>query len=266
MTTNRFGWALLLILAIGLSGCARPTLAAPASAAATPLANADVGARGSITASAVVIPARQAQMGFLIAATVKELSVTEGEQVEAGQKLMVLNTPELQASVEAAQAALRSAQAEAKYWIYPRNEPPERRQVANAQLRLAEARLEAAQAALAQATGLAPFDGTVAAIYMVPGELVQPGQVVIVLGDLDHLQLETTDLGEGFIAGVKVGQPAIVRFKAFDQDFSGKVIAISPKGEPSGGDILYKVTIELVDPPAGLSWGMSADVEIQSAP
>ncbi len=263
---SRFGWAIVLGLAIVLNACARPTLEAPAGATATSLANADVGAPGSITASAVVVPARQAQIGFLMAATVKEISVAEGERVEAGQKLMVLNTPELQASVEAAQAALRSAQAEAKYWIYPRNEPPERRQVANAHLRLAEAGLEAAKAALAQATGLAPFDGTVATISVVPGELVQPGQVVIVLGDLDHLQLETTDLGEGFIAAVRVGQPATVRFKAFDQDFSGKVVAIAPMGEPSGGDILYKVTLELVDPPAGLRWGMSADVEIQPAP
>jgi len=266
MTMKRFGWAILLVLEIVLSACARPTPDAAATAAPRPSANVDSPAPGTVTASAVLVPARQAQMGFLMAATVKEISVTEGEQVEAGQKLIVLNTPELQASVEAAEAALRSAQAEAKYWIYPRNEPPERRQVANAQLRLAEASLEAAKAALAQATALAPFDGTVAAIDIVPGEFVQSGQVVLVFGELDHLQVETTDLGEGVIAGLQVGQPASVRFKAFDRDFSGKVIAIAPIGEPSGGDILYKVTIELDDPPAGLMWGMSADVEIQTAP
>jgi HlyD family secretion protein len=266
MTMKRSGWETLLILATILSACARNTAEPAATAEPRPSQNADGLGSGTVFASAVVVPAHQAQMGFLMAATVGEIPVVEGEQVSAGQRLIVLNTPELQASVEAAEAALRSAQAEAKYWIYPRNEPPERRQVANAQLRQAEAGLEAARAALAQATGLAPFDGTVVAINIAPGELVQPGQVVLVMGDLDDLQLETTDLGESFIAGLRVGQAATVRFKAFDQDFSGRVAAIAPMGEPSGGDILYRVTIELDDPPVGLMWGMSADVEIQSAP
>jgi multidrug efflux pump subunit AcrA (membrane-fusion protein) len=259
-------WSLLAISAIALGACGRaaPPAVIPSSMPTEAAANGF--ASGPIHASAVVAPARHSQIGFLIPAAVREIAVHEGEEVQAGQTLMVLDAPELQASVAAAEAALRSAQAEAKYWIYPRNEPPERRQVANAQLRLAEAALEAEKAALAGATARAPFDGTVVAVNATPGQFVQPGDLVIVLGDLTDLQLETTDLGEDNIARVKIGQTASVRFEAFQQEFRGEVVAIAPMGETSHGDILYKVTIDLDDPPAGLLWGMSADVEIQPAP
>jgi hypothetical protein len=32
-----------------------------------------------------------------------------------------------------------------------------------------------------------------------------------------------------------------------------------------GGDVVFKVTIELDDQPEGLLWGMSADVQIETA-
>lgn len=264
---KRFLWSILAALAIALSACGSPApqAAIPTNPTAGPTP-ANQAAPGAITASAVVAPLQRAGIGFLIPAAVKQVLVKEGDRVQAGQELVVLSTPELEGSVAAAEAALRSAQAEAKYWIYPRNEPPERRQVAEAQLRVAEAALEASKAALAGATARAPFDATVVAVNAVPGQHVQPGDVVIVLGDLDHLQLETTDLGEGSVAAVKVGQTATVRFKAFDEEFSGRVTSIAPLGEKSGGDVLYKVTIDLDEAPAGLLWGMSADVEIRAQP
>lgn len=264
---RRAFWPGLLILALAASACSRPE-AEVGAPTASPAASPGPGpaASGSVTASAMVVPARRAGIGFLMTAPVREVAVREGDRVVAGQTLMVLDAPQLEASVSAAQAGLRSAQAEARYWIYPRNEPPERKQVANAQLRVAEAALEAAQAELARATLVAPFDGTVVAVHVNAGELVQPGQVVLELGDLDHLQLETTDLGEANVASIQIGQPASVRFKSFDRELEGKVAAIAPLGEASGGDVLYKVTIALTDPPEGLEWGMSCDVVIRTAP
>ncbi|MBK8617162.1 MAG: hypothetical protein IPN96_08630 [Anaerolineales bacterium] len=50
------------------------------------------------------------------------------------------------------------------------------------------AKLETAKASFAQTTLVAPFDATVINIKIQPGEFAQAGQVVIVLGDLVHLQ------------------------------------------------------------------------------
>ncbi len=101
-------------------------------------------------------------------------------------------------------------------------------------------------------------------INVVPGQLVQPGQVAVVIGDLNHLQIETTDLSEREIAYVKIGQTATVHIKALNQDFSGKVIAIAPKATKYNGDWVFKVTIVLDQQPPSLIWGMSADVQIQT--
>jgi RND family efflux transporter MFP subunit len=204
-------------------------------------------------------------MGFVISAPVKQIAVKAGDEVKAGQTLIVLNTPELELSVTGTEASVRSAQAEDQYWSFPRkNEPPERRWVSTAQLQEAQASLDAAKAILSQGTLVAPFDGTIVAINVAEGQLVQLGQVVAVIGDLNHLQVETTDLSERDIAGVQIGQTATVRLKAFNQDLAGKVTAIAPLGVKSSGDVVYKVTIELDAPPQGLMWGMSGDVDIQT--
>ncbi len=140
----------------------------------------------------------------------------------------------------------------------------ERRDQAAAQLESAQAAIEVAQATLNEGTLTAPYDGTVVTINVVPGQLVQPGQVAVVIGDLNHLQIETTDLSEREIAYVKIGQTATVHVKALNQDFSGKVIAISPKATKYNGDWVFKVTIALDQHPPNLLWGMSADVQIQT--
>lgn len=214
-------------------------------------------------------------MAFAISAPVKEVTVKEGDQVKAGQTLIALDVPDLQYAVVGAEAALKSAQANADLQKYTHKTwngskfvslsgPPELRQIADDQVVQAQAALDEAKAMLAQGTLTAPFDGTVVAVNVVPGELVQPGKVVAVIGSLDHMQIETTDLSERDIAGVQVGQTATVRLKAFAQDLSGKVVAIAPMGEKYNSDVVYKVTIALDSPPSNLMWGMSGNVTIQT--
>ena len=260
-----------LILAILLAGCASQTPSAPAPTAAPTSATAP----GTVTASATVVPAQKSEMAFIISAPVKEVDVTEGDQVKVGQTLIVLNTPDLTFAVTGAQASLRSAQDYAFLQNYFRktligsnwvstNGAPELRQVAASKVQQAQAALDSAQAALTQGILLAPYDGTVVSVNVTPGELVQAGQVVAVIGDLTHLQVETKDLSEREIANVQVGQTAFIRLKAFNQDLTGRVIKIAEMSSIYNGDNVYKVTIQLDSQPAGLLWGMSGDVDIKT--
>jgi RND family efflux transporter MFP subunit len=265
-----------LLLTIFLSACATrspaPTVSAAVPAASVPAA----GQAGIITASARVVPAKVSQMAFLITANVTAVDVKEGDPVQAGQTLMRLDTPDLQLAVTAAEAAVRSAQSTLDRLNYPYTklyrggqvvyvkEDFERRQEAQAQLAAQQAALASARAALAQATLSAPYAGTVVTLNVVPGQLVQAGQNVAVIGDLEHLQIETIDLSERVIAGVKVGQPASVHIQALDQDLQGKVTAIAPISTKYNSDWVYKVTIQLDTQPQGLTWGMSADVSIHT--
>src|SRR5262249_37824980 len=143
-----------------------------------------------VTASAVVVPSQVSHLGFMISALVKEVNVRKGDKVKAGQALVVLDTPDLEYEVAAAEAAYRSAQSNAELQGYRRTKdrrhgrtffdvvPPEVRQIADAQTRAAQAVLEIAQANLAEGTLTAPYDGTVADVSAAPGESVQAGQVV----------------------------------------------------------------------------------------
>ncbi len=84
------------------------------------------------------------------------------------------------------------------------------------------------------------------------------------LAKLDNLQVETTDLSELNVASVKIGQAATVHIEALGKEIPGVVTAISPISDKIGGDVVFKVTIQLNEQPKELLWGMSADVEIQT--
>jgi RND family efflux transporter MFP subunit len=239
---------------------------------ASPAANAS--AQGTVTASAVIVPAQVTELGFLTSARVKEITVKEGDQVKAGDVLVVLDMPDLQYAVTAAEAALHSAQTNALLQSYGRVKerrngkifwtqlPKEVIEIANIKVLQAQAALEIAQANLAEATLLAPFDGTVASINITPGEIVQPHQVVITLATLDRMQIETTDLSERDIADVQISGLADVHVEALNETIQGEVIAISPIADRVGGDVVFKVTIELEYQPKGILWGMTAEVNI----
>jgi HlyD family secretion protein len=162
--------------------------------------------------------------------------------------------------LEAAWANVKSAIAQVD--MLRAGPSPEQLAIAQAAVAQAEAALEVARATLDQATLTAPFAGTVADVQVSPGQIVMPGQVVLTLADLSHLQVETTDLSERDVTGVRVGQEATVYVEALNVDVPGRVARISPLASTVGGDVVYTVVIALEEQPEGLRLGMSAEVEI----
>lgn len=260
-----------------LTACASQPAAAPAETAVPTVEPAFAQTPGVVIASAEVEPGQVSQLSFTVSAVVGEIPVNEGDAVKAGDTLMVLNMPEIEYNVLAAEAdykarsqAAELQRAEKVLYVDPNTGrkswyslPREVYLKALARADVAKAQWDAALANLAQATLGAPFDGTVADVAVVPGELVQPNQVVITLADLEHMQIVTTDLSERDIARVKIGQTATVVIEALGISVSGKVVRISPIAENVGGDVVYPVTIELDEQPEGLLWGMSAEVEVE---
>jgi RND family efflux transporter MFP subunit len=269
---KRFYWSAFSVIII-LAISSNPVFAAPKN---------NVPAQKTVAASAVVVPAHVSELGFLISGMAKDIPVKEGDTVEAGQTLMVLDTPDLQYGVDEAQAGVRAAQAEAdirsnevirritfnyitlrvkkrKYSV-----PHEVLDMANFGVQKAQAVVEGAQAKLAQGTLTAPFDGTVTSVNVIPGEYVPSDQPVVTLATLGDLQFETTDLSERDIPHVQVGDPVNIFIEALNTNINGKVINISPRADMVGGDVVYKVSIAPDVQPPGLLPGMTAEVEIQS--
>jgi len=259
-----------VLIALALSACS--------SVASTPIAiptisldnngspsNNQSGNPEAVSASAVIVPVNDVQLSFTAVGLVTAVNVKVGDKVTAGETLVTLDTTILEAKVREAEAEVLAADAQIRYLNRLATDPLHYESAA-ADLARAQALVESAKATLlAQSTLSAPFDGTIISVDIAPAETVVPGQVVIVLGDLSRYQIETTDLSERDVTRVRVGQPANVFIEALNEEFSGAVTDIDRVSSTLGGDVVFKVTIELDQQPQGLLWGMSADVQIETA-
>jgi len=224
----------------------------------------------SIAASAIVVPLQDANLSFTSIGRVTSVNVEAGDKVNVGDVLVQLDTSILEARVREAEANLAYAEIQLKYLVRNvgcRGEgcaPSYKHiEVAENDVAKAQALVDSAKAVLAAQSHLtAPIAGTVVSVDIAPYETVSPGQVVMVIGDLSKYHIETTDLSERDVNKVKIGQTATVFIEAFGEEYEGKVVDIARISSELGGDVVYKVTIDLARQPAGLLWGMSADVEI----
>ena len=173
-----------------------------------------------------------------------------------------LDVSQAQADLAIAQAQLAKSQRD--YESLQNGPDPDEIALAQARLATARAQLAAAQAALLDLEIHAPFNGTVTRLDIYENEWVTPGQAVLQLSDLGALRVETTDLSERDIPRVALGQAVTVFIKALGLETAGVVREISPLADTIGGDVVYKTTIELTDPPASLRAGMSVEVSFES--
>ena len=262
-------FSIVLVVALILSACTA-TASTPTAIPTVSLDNnnsassTQAGDANSVSASAVIVPLKKAELSFANVGRVKAVNVKVGDQVTAGQVLVELDTTLLEAKVKEAEANLTVAQVQVNY-LKRVGTDEVHLESAQAEADRAQALLDSAKATLAtQSTLAAPFDGTIVSVDISPAETVIPGRVTISMGDLSKLQVETKDLSERDIPRVQVGQTASVFIKPLNQDFSGKVTDISRISSTVGGDVVFKVTIDLDQQPQNLLWGMSADVMIET--
>jgi HlyD family secretion protein len=153
--------------------------------------------------------------------------------------------------------------AQKDYEIYSVGPDPDDVALAEARIENAVAQLASAQAALADLELLAPFSGVISELHINPSEWVSPGQPVLLLADLDHLRVETTDLGEIDVAQIAVGDIAVITFDAIpDLVVNGTITSIAPKAAEGSG-VNYTVVLEMDEIPDKLRWGMTAFVDIE---
>ncbi|NMB56276.1 MAG: HlyD family efflux transporter periplasmic adaptor subunit [Leptolinea sp.] len=172
-----------------------------------------------------------------------------------------LDVDQAEANLQAAKAEYANAQ---KAFDRVKNGPdPETLALAQARVSNAESQLLASQASLDEMEIKAPFDGSVGRLNVHPGDWVSPGQLILAMVDLKHMQVETTDLSERDVVKVKAGQSVKVFVKALGVNVPGKVAQIAPMADTLGGDVVYKTIITLEEIPQGLLPGMSVDVKYQ---
>jgi len=205
------------------------------------------------------LEAAQARYDALFAGPDADAAANARAQVQQAQAgLDGLLTPGSTNEIAEAEAQTRSAQAELDLLAEGvRNETSAAAAAAVAQ---AEAALQSAEAGLADIELRAPFAGTVTALEASVGETVQPAERVLTIADLEHLQVETTDLSERDVDRVSVGQRARVFVEPLGVELDGRVLRIAPQATVIGGDVVFETLVELTEPVEGLRWGMSVDV------
>jgi HlyD family secretion protein len=186
-------------------------------------------------------------------------SKAQVEKAEAQLRLAQVGPTEPEVMASASGVTIARAQLELK----EAGARPEDVAIAEARVEQARTALERAQLAISRAQLLAPFDGTVSAVYLSPGEWGDPGVPVVELLDTTHWRVETRNVGELTIGRVRVGQQARVRVIAFrDKELRGRIAAISPIAVVQQGDTTYTLLIDLEPTDLNLRPGMNVEVEI----
>ncbi|MCX7608827.1 MAG: efflux RND transporter periplasmic adaptor subunit [Anaerolineales bacterium] len=157
------------------------------------------------------------------------------------------------ANLALAQAQLEDAQRE---WERLKNGPDPNDILA------AQARVDAARAAVRMSQLIAPFDGTVTIANPLPGDQVSPGTVGFRIDDLSRYLVDV-QVSEVNINSVAIGQPVTLTFDAIlGKQYEGRVIQIARAGTITQGVVNFLVTIELTNPDANVKPGMTAAVTI----
>lgn len=166
---------------------------------------------------------------------------------------------------DAAEDALKEAEAQLESLAAERRVLQGRIDSARARVRLAEDRLEKTEVE-------APLDGTVLIRAVETGELVQMGQTLALVADLERLQLEIYLPGD-VLGKIALGDPARVRVDAFpDRYFPAHIKRIDDFAQFTPRDIhvpaertrlVYGVTLAIDDAQEHLKPGMPADAWVR---
>ena len=217
-----------------------------------------------IEATGQLLAKADAQVAAQVSGEITEITADEGAAVEAGSVVLKID-PErrtLERANQRAQVAQAIAQRDESRRNLKRVQSlRERNAVSQAQmdeaetnLRLSEARLEAAQAQLGlaerafrDATVAAPFSGLIARRHVNVGEFVSAGEPLFDLVTLDPIEVEFF-LPEADSSRVRNGVPVEVRVSPYpDEIFSAKVTVISPTIDSQTRTLRVKALIENAD-------------------
>jgi len=194
---------------------------------------------------------------------VQELRFDDGQVVEDGAVLVILDKAEEEADLRAAEAILAE-----RRLAFERALELESRQFAataqldarRAELLEAEAAIEADRARIANRIIRAPFSGVVGLRDISLGALVEPGDPITTLDDLSVIKLDFT-VPAVYLPTLRRGLPIIAKASAFGgRDFAGEISSIGSRVDPVTRSITARALIS--NPEATLKPGLLMTVEL----
>jgi membrane fusion protein (multidrug efflux system) len=227
-----------------------------------------------IPVSGSMKPLLQATVRAKVPAEVAKVHVQEGQAVAAGAPLFTLDTDDLRARLDAQMAAV--AEARARLDLARKNQANNKAlleksfisqnaydsvansvQVAEANLKSAEAQAAIARRAVEDAQIRAPFAGIVSKRWVNQGDKVAADMPVAQVVDLSRMELEAP-VPVSEIPFVKVGQEISFAVDGFQgRRFAGRIERVNPAADAGSRSILVFATLPNAD--ASLKGGMFAN-------
>ncbi len=207
-------------------------------------------------------PSRQVVLAFGVPGRVRTLRPEKGDRVKAGAVLGSIDTSALEASAEAAAAAVEQGERElgrAAKLRETNSIPPQAVDERGSQVRLAKAQLAGVQAQLEQSKIVAPFDGEVVERMMEPGAWANPGAPALLLAVLDPIRVvaHVTDATRVLI---QPGAATEIEAQGLDVPRKGKVSRVGLVADVRTG--LFQVEIDVPNPDRRLAAGQPVEVSI----
>ena len=255
---------LVLLASAGLSSCGNPPRKNSPEAPRVPVQTVGVtrlSTAPSSWAPGILAARESAAIAARASALVGEVSVREGERVEAGRLLLRLDEREVRARMAAAEANDAAARAERDRidTLVEKRAATEREQEqAAAAAEVARAGVAEAKAALSYRRVAAPYAGRVASVLVHRGDLVVPGQRLIVVETGGPLELQAT-VESSTAALLSEGQSISVKVDGRSGPISARVRSISPSGDPETHRFLLRADLS---PDPELKPGLFAATEI----
>jgi RND family efflux transporter MFP subunit len=259
----------VLALAVGACGTgdkpANTTAVQPAAVRTVPVASVQVAAQ--TRAVGALAPRDEIRLSFKVGGVVDSVSVESGDIVRKGQVLAELKRTEVDASVaQAAEGAEKSRRdlERARQLRLDEVATEEQVQDLTTAYNVARSNLDAARFNARFARIEAPADGIVFERTVEAGELVQPGQPVVVLGSTSSGWVVRAGVSDRDVVRLETGAAAEVTFDAFPgRVFAGKVTRIGAAADRITGT--FEVEIEVQPNGARFARGLVAKVTLPLA-
>jgi len=228
-----------------------------------------------------VQPRYESAQGFRINGKIIERRVDVEAKVSKGQIIARLDATDSQLNVAAAAAEVASAEAShalAVAEVLRQRQLFAKKFISASALDIHEAELKASSARLAkvkaqahisgnqsQYTALtADRDGVVSFIQAEPGQVVQPGTVIVKIADTRTIDVLVA-VPESRMAEVHLNAPVYLKMWADQQKlYTGKVREIAPEADPATRTFDARITLENAD--SSVKFGMTAGVKFPTLP
>ena len=260
---------LTLLLSLALAACGRGRAAAPPAGDAVAVRVAPVSVEPiapPVTATGTLGPKEEVTLSFKVGGVVSRIFVDEGRVVRAGDTLAELDLSEIDAAVVRARSAAEKAERDltrARRLYADSVATLEQAQNAQTGRDVAHAELETTLFNRRYALIVAPASGLILRRSAEPGELVQAGKAILILGSHARGVVVRAGLADREVVRIRRGDRAVVRFDALpDRTFDGAVTEIAGAADPLTGTYRVELTVPTA---SGLASGLIGRVEISPA-